>query len=391
MWQNTHLHPIKRRGFNLMKKSAFSKPLVNHIYTADPSAHVFEGKLYIYPSHDLGNENPDDGSGDHFWMEDYHVFSMDNIEAPCIDHGQALHIKDVPWASEQMWAPDAATKNGKYYFYFPAKDHDGIFRIGAAVSDRPEGPFVPEENYIEGSFSIDPAVYVDEDDSAYMYVGGLWGGQLEKWQTGEFVQGPPNNQPGVDGPKGDEPALRPWIAKMNEDMISLAHPPRYIDILDENGEPIKASDTDRRYFEGPWVHKFNGKYYLSYSTGDTHFLCYAEADNPYGPFTYKGRILEPVVGWTTHHSIVNFDEKWYLFYADSSISGGQTQLRCMKCTELEIAEDGTITTMEPYATDEEKLDVALLMHQKGASLEFIANEVPLTEALVSELKKRINA
>jgi len=371
-----------------MKKSAFNTPLVDHLYTADPSAHVFNGKLYIYPSHDLGNDNPDDGSGNHFWMEDYHVFSMDDINAPCVDHGQALHIKDVPWAKEQMWAPDANTKNGKYYLYFPAKDHDGIFRIGAAVSDRPTGPFIPEANYIEGSFSIDPAVFVDDDEQAYMYVGGLWGGQLEKWQTGEFVQGPPDNQPGVDGPTGDALALTPWVAVMNDDMVSLKTKPQYIEILDENGDPIKASDTDRRFFEAPWIHKFNGKYYLSYSTGDTHFLCYAQSASPLGPFTYKGRILEPVVGWTTHQSIVEFNNKWYLFYHDSTISGGHTQLRGMKFTELEISADGTITPMVPYQSETEKITAARLMQQKGADLQTISEALNLDASQISKLNSK---
>ena len=328
-----------------------NEPLVTHMYTADPSAHVFNDRLYIYPSHDLGNDNPDDGSGDHFWMEDYHVFSMDSPDGPVHDHGQALHIKDVPWAKEQMWAPDAATRNGKYYFYFPAKDHDGIFRIGAAVGDKPEGPFTPEPNYIDGSFSIDPAVFTDDDGKAYMYVGGLWGGQLEKWQTGEFVRGNPAHLQGEDGPQGDAPALTPWVAEMNDDMVSLKDSPRYIEILDpDSGKPITAGDTDRRFFEAPWIHKHNDKYYLSYSTGDTHYLAYAEADNPYGPFTYKGRIMEPPLsGWTTHQSVVNWDGKWYLFYHDSELSGGKTQLRGMKFREIEIADDGTITTVNPRA------------------------------------------
>jgi len=323
-------------------------PLITHMYTADPSAHVFEGKIYIYPSHDIGREKEDDGSGDHFWMEDYHVFSMEDIDAPCVDHGQVLHMKDVPWVGEQMWAPDAAYKNGKYYLYFPAKDKEGIFRVGVAVSNRPYGPFIPEPNYIEGSFSIDPAVFVDDDGTAYMFNGGLWGGQLEKWQTGEFVLGDTSQMAGYEGPKGTEPALTPWVAELNEDMISFKEPPTYVEINDELGNPITAGDLDRRFFEAPWMHKFNGKYYLSYSTGDTHYICYAEADSPKGPFTYKGRVLEPVIGWTNHHSIVEFKGKWYLFYHDSSLSGGKTQLRCMMFTELEIAEDGTITTVYPY-------------------------------------------
>jgi len=326
----------------------FKTPLVTHIYTADPSAHVFDGKLYIYPSHDLVNEGLDDGLGDHFQMKDYHVLSMDDIGAPCVDHGVALDIKDVPWASRQMWSPDAAYRNGKYYFYFTAKDKDGIFRIGAATGDRPEGPFKAESDYIKGSFSIDPAVFVDDDGRAYMYFGGLWGGQLEKWQTGEYIPGGPDVVPGSDGPQGNEAALGPMAAEMNDDMLTFKTKPRELKIYDENGSPITAGDTDRWYFEGPWVHKWGGKYYISYSTGPTHYLCYAVSESPLGPFVYKGRILEPVIGWTTHHSIVEFKGKWYLFYHDSSLSGGQTHLRNVMFTELEISGDGDITTIHPY-------------------------------------------
>jgi len=328
--------------------SEFKTPLVTHMYTADPSAHVFEDKIYIYPSHDLVNEGSNDGLGDHFQMEDYHVFSMDHEGAPCVDHGEALHIKDVLWASRQMWAPDAAYKNGKYYFYFPAKDKDGIFRIGAATGDGPAGPFKAEPDFIQGSFSIDPAVFVDDDGRAYMYFGGLWGGQLEKWQTGKFVPGDAGIVPGSDGPQGDEAGLGPMAAEMSDDMLSFKAPPAELKIHDEDGKPLTAGDKERWYFEGPWLHKYNGKYYLSYSTGPTHYLCYAESDSPLGPFTYKGRILEPVIGWTTHHSIVEFKDKWYLFYHDASMSGGETHLRNIMYTELKISTDGTITTIEPY-------------------------------------------
>jgi hypothetical protein len=124
-----------------------------------------------------------------------------------------------------------------------------------------------------------------------------------------------------------------------------------ITILDEHGNPLTAGDEDRRYFEGPWMHKYNGNYYLSYSTGSTHYLVYAISKNPEGPFTYQGRILEPVVGWTTHHSIVAFKDKWYLFYHDSSLSGGVNHKRCVKYTELKYNEDGTIVTIKPYENE----------------------------------------
>lgn len=318
-----------------------NEPLVTHIYTADPSAHVFEDKLYIYPSHDLEHDGEDNDNGDQYKMEDYHILSMDDVDAPCVDNGEALHMKDVPWVSGQMWAPDAAFKNDTYYLYFPARDKNGIFRIGVATSKRPEGPFKPEESFILGSFSIDPAVLVDDDNKAYIYFGGLWGGQLESWQTNNFIRD--FVEPDVNGP-----AVGPRVAELSDDMLSLKEIPQEIQIVDEEGNPIKAGDEDRRYFEGPWMHKYNGKYYLSYSTGTTHYLVYAIGDSPKGPFTYKGKILEPVIGWTTHHSIVEFKGKWYLFYHDSSLSGGINHKRCVKFRELKYNEDGTIIPMKPY-------------------------------------------
>ena len=123
------------------------------------------------------------------------------------------------------------------------------------------------------------------------------------------------------------------MTKLGVTMTELAEKPRELLILDENGEPIKAGDNARRFFEAAWMHKYNGKYYLSYSTGDTHFIAYAIGDSPYGPFTYQGNVLEPVEGWTNHHSIVEFQGKWYLFYHDTELSG-KTPLRNIKMAEL---------------------------------------------------------
>jgi hypothetical protein len=131
-------------------------------------------------------------------------------------------------------------------------------------------------------------------------------------------------------------------------MKQFAEPPREVLIMDEAGKPLRAEDHARRYFEGPWMHKHLGKYYLSYSTGNTHLLCYALSDNPYGPFVYQGVILQPVVGWTTHHSICEFEGRWYLYYHDSILSGGVTHLRSVKVTELHYDEQGRIQTIDPY-------------------------------------------
>lgn len=338
---------IEHIDFNDLDNRAISQPLVKNIFTADPSAHVFDGKIYIYPSHDIDAGDAFDDLGSHFAMEDYHVLSMEDPAAEATDHGQALHIKDVPWASQQMWAPDAAEKDGMYYLFFPAKDREGIFRIGVATSNSPTGPFAPQPQAIKNSFSIDPAVFKDEDGSYYMYFGGIWGGQLQRWRTGTF-NATEEKSPVAHLPAGNEHALCAKVARLTGDLLEFAGEPRDVMILDENGKPLLQGDNDRRFFEASWMHKYNGKYYFSYSTGDTHFICYAIADDPYGPFIYQGRILEPVVGWTSHHSICEFEGRWYLFYHDSSLSKGVTHLRSVKVTELTHDADGKINTIIPY-------------------------------------------
>ena len=324
------------------KKPEFiSEPLVTNIFTADPSAHVFNGKIYVYPSHDIESGIPQNDNGDHFAMTDFHVLSLDAIGGEVKDNGEAIHIKDIPWAGRQLWAPDAAEKNGKYFLYFPVKDKQDIFRMGVATSDSPTGPFKAEATPIDGSYSIDPAVFKDTDGSHYMYFGGIWGGQLQRWATGTYNEADTY-------PADDQPALSPKIAKLKDNLLSFAEKPRDVQILDKGGKPLTNGDNSRRFFEASWVHKYNGKYYFSYSTGDTHNIAYAIGDNPYGPFTYQGVVLEPVLGWTNHHSIVEFQGKWYLFYHDSSLSGGQTHLRSVKVAELHYNEDGTIQTLSSY-------------------------------------------
>lgn len=310
--------------------------LYDSLYFADPSAHVFNDKIYIYPSHDI-NTGKSGQNGDHYDMKDYSVLSIDKFGQQAQNHGVALDIKNVKWAGRQMWAPDCASKNGKYYFYFPAKDKNDIFRIGVAVAKNPEGPFVPAAKPIKNSYSIDPAVFVDSNGEAFMYFGGLSGGQLQQYK---------NNIYSLENklPADNENALCPKVAKMNKSMTAFVGKPKDLILLDEKGNPLKAGDGARRFFEGAWMHKYNGKYYFSYSTGTTHLICYAVGDSPYGPFTYKGVVLTPVTGWTTHHSIIEFQNKWYLFYHDSKNSG-KNHLRSIKMRELKYNADGTIVTM----------------------------------------------
>ena len=325
------------------KVSYLAPPLIKDIYTADPSAHVFNDKIYIYPSHDIDAGIPENDNGDHFAMRDYHILSMDSIGGKVTDHGVALDIKDIPWAGRQLWAPDAAYKDGTYYLYFPVKDKKDIFHIGVATSKNPAGPYKSEPQPIAGSYSIDPAVFTDTDGTSYMYFGGIWGGQLQRWVNGKYA-----NESKTDSKMENAPALSCKVAKLKGNMKEFDGPVKDVIITDSLGKPLLTKDHDRRFFEGSWMHKFNGKYYFTYSTGDTHFLCYAIGDHPTGPFTYKGVFMKPVQGWTTHHSIVEIKGKWYIFYHDTELSG-KTHLRNIKVTTLTHNADGSIQLIDPFA------------------------------------------
>jgi hypothetical protein len=321
-------------------KQPISQPLVSHIFTADPSAHVFKGRIYIYPSHDIETGAKEDDDGGHFDMKDYHILSLKKIGGKVSDHGVALDIKDIPWAGRQLWAPDAAYKDGTYYLYFPVKDKQDVFRIGVATSKKPSGPFKAEPEAIKGTYSIDPCVFKDDDGSFYLYFGGIWGGQLQRWNNNQY-------NPKAALRQGKETAALPRVAKLSADMKNLSEEVKELKILDQAGNLFLESNNDKRFFEAAWMHKYQGRYYFSYSTGDTHNLCYAIGDNPYGPFIYQGIVLKPVQGWTNHHSIIEHQGKWYLFYHDVQISG-KTHLRNVKVTELKYNSDGTIQPIEPY-------------------------------------------
>ncbi len=310
-------------------------------YMADPSVHVFNGKIYIYPSHDWECENVENDNGDQYVMKDYHVLSIDGdpMTGKVTDHGKVLGLEDIAWAGRQLWDCDVAEKDGKYYMYFPMKDRNDVFHWGCAIADRPEGPFIPQPDPMRGSYSIDMCVFHDDADGEYyVYFGGLWGGQLQRYKDNIHLETPYL-------PEGDVPALPSRVVKLSKDMLQYGEEPKPIVILDESGEPLKANDP-HRFFEASWMHKYNGKYYFSYSTGDSHLLCYATGDNPYGPFTYQGVILTPVVGWTTHHCIIEYNGKWYLFHHDSVPSGGKSWLRSLKVCEIQYDENGKIQTID---------------------------------------------
>ena len=294
-------------------------PFITHSYTADPSARVFNDTLYVYPSHDQDTAT-------WFNMVDWHVFSTTDMKS-WKDHGVALSLNDLNWAKKYAWAPDCVEKSGKYYFYYPTDQ----FHIGVAVSDKPYGPFKDpigkpllskdSPGVICNRDFIDPAILIDDDGSAYMFVG----------------------QNTVNA------------IKLNYDMVSY----------DGNVHIIEGTDN---FFEASWVHKYNGKYYLSYSSVDGKIL-YATSENVFGPYQYKGVILDEVNSGTNHHSIVEYKGKWYLFYHNSDLYYQHnpdvkqvldwkeiTPFRRSICVDyLHYNKDGTIKKVVPTKTGVDKL------------------------------------
>ena len=277
-------------------------------FTADPTARVFDGRVYVYPSHDIPAP-AGKARADWFCMEDYHVFSSTNL-TDWTDHGVIVSQTGVPWVDANkysMWAPECVFKNGKYYFYFPAIAKAGGFRIGVAIADRPEGPFQPEAKPIDGVMGIDPCVFIDQDGAAYLYYAGR-----------SHVS----------------------VAKLKDNMRELATTPKLIDTLPAKG-----------LVEGPFVFARNGIYYLTYphAAVKTERLEYATGTSPLGPFKPTGVIMDesPSGCWTNHQSIVQYNGQWYLFYHDNDLSPSFDKHRSIRADRLYFNADGTIRKVVP--------------------------------------------
>ena len=216
-----------------MAKKVLKRYLLPADYMADPSVHVFDGKIHIYPSHDWESAAPDDDFGSEYDMKDYHVLTIegdDPMTSPVVDHGVALDIKDVPWARRQLWDNEVVKgRDGKYYMYFPAKDKTDIFRAGVAVSDSPTGPFKAMPDPIRGSYSIDYAILHDDDDEYYMYFGGIWGGQLQRYEDNLA------KDCGTSYPADGQPAIPARVVKLSKDMLQFGEEPKPVVLLDEDG------------------------------------------------------------------------------------------------------------------------------------------------------------
>jgi hypothetical protein len=317
-------------GVFFINNASAVNPVIMDQFTADPTARVFEGIVYLYPSHDIRGT-----PGRWFSMEDYHVFSSENLQ-DWTDHGVILDQTNVPWLNRKsfdMWAPDCVFKNGKYYFYFPTGG-----QIGVAIADKPYGPFKPEAQPIRGAGGIDPGVLLDKDGSAYL-----------------FWKGNPIS-----------------VAKLKTNMVELDSPGRGIANLPSPG-----------LIEGPFPFERNGIYYLVYPHAQNTIerLEYSTSTNAMGPYKWTGVILDEAKSgcWTVQASVAEYKGDWLLFYHDMELSPKYDRNRAVRADYMFFNEDGTIKKVIPTlrgvgtADAKSKMRIARYsdVSKEGASISFL--------------------
>jgi len=305
-------------------------PLLSHVYAADPSAHVWPDDsttLWLYTSHD------EPGTNTHKTMFSYHVFSTKDL-VNWTDYGRVLSVDDVAWASTMAWAIDAVYWKGKYYLVHCMKERaTGTTRTGLAVSDFPQGPFV-DAGYIKGvEFGQDPSLFVDDDGTPYLYWGS--GGKCN-------------------------------AAELTDDLRAI-----------KTNTLVDLTDQLFEVFEGPWVHKYKGKYYLSYPglpNGNwPEQMYYATADKPLGPYTYQKVYIPHFEGraGTNHGSIVKWNDKWIAFHHDAQLSDGNSACRNLLADWMTYDKEGTINTIsDPKGLGiAQKSNVTIFLEAENAPME----------------------
>ena len=294
-----------------------NNPIITTRYSADPTARVIGDVLYLYPSSDLdvekelGGKKFDDINFNAFCMPYYYAYSTKNF-FDWKEHGKLYGQEDVPWAIKDkycMWAPDCIEHNNKYYHYFPTLAIAGGFKVGVAIADKPGGPFKVQPNFIEGTDNIDPNIFIDTDGTPYI-----------------IYKGDPYSK----------------IGKLKDSMTEIEGGIKQLKVVKE------GEDESKIYTEGPFLFKRKDTYYFTYAYSHNSArssICYATSDNVFGPYTYKGVILQSGDTWTSHHSVVEYNGEWILFYHNNDISH-EDKMRSVCADYLHFEPDGTIKLVE---------------------------------------------
>ena len=279
-------------------------PIIRHQYTADPAVLVENDTLWLFAGHDhAGNQ-----SGYH--MRDWLLFSTTDMKH-WKEHPVPLTIDEFKWAaSKQAYAGHVAERNGKYYWYVSTN----WCGIGVAVADKITGPYkdalgkplLTNKDCFASSHSwacIAPAIFIDDDGQPWI-----------TWGNGQC-----------------------YIAKLKDNMIEI----------DGEIKQIKFNET-HPFTEAPWIHKYNGKYYLTYASEWPEKIAYAVADKIDGPYEMKG-IISEIAGNsnTTHPAIVNFKNQWLFFSHNGGLHNGTSYSRSIIAEPMEYDAEGNIQKIHP--------------------------------------------
>lgn len=297
---------------------AEGNPIITDKFTADPAPMVHDGTLYLYVGHDEYYEGQDSASGGkEFNITEWLCYSTTDMKT-WTDHGSVLKPTDFKWAVGEAWASQVVEKNGKFYYYTTVQAGEPFVgkAVGVAVSDSPTGPFVDAigaplvhdkmtDNGARGWWNdIDPTVLIDGDDAWLCWGNGTC-----------------------------------FLAKLKPNMVEL------------DGE-IKVIDLPK-YVEGPWLHKHNDIYYLTYAGmgAGRENIAYATATSMEGPWIYQGELTGMAENsFTIHPGIAEYNGQWYLFYHNAvlTIDGikGAIGRRSVCVDKLFYHEDGTMQYVE---------------------------------------------
>lgn len=280
----------------------YRNPIIQTCFTTDPAPMVDGDRLYVFTGHD-------EEKADFFWMNDWRLFSTTDM-VNWTDHGCPLAQCDFAWADDRAWAAQCIKRGKKYYLYVPIHSRlSGGMAIGVGVADKVTGPYhdaLGKPLYEDGRWDhIDPTVFIDEDDQAYLY----WG----------------------------NPRL--YSVKLGKDMISL-------------DGPVKCDTTLTRYTEGPWILKRpQGKYFMVYAAGGIpESIAYCESTSPLGPWTYVGDIMpqdNATASFTNHSGTVTFRGHNYFFYHTGWLPGGGGFGRSVCVEEFCWTPDGHFPIIRP--------------------------------------------
>ena len=273
------------------------------LYACDPSAEVFNGKVYLYCSHDQPDALNYEG------MKDYVILESADLKT-WINHGVVLDPqldKGFEYAHSNMNAPDAAYKDGWYYWYFPSD----ITHVGVAKSRSPIGPW---ESAVDNEIAtiFDPTVFVDDDGQAYIYGNDHW---VDIGDEGSHILG----------------------AKLKDNMIEL------------DGPWVRL--TKEKVNEAVHVFKRDSIYYFSARVGPV--TQYWMADSPLPQYADLKGVLTPNSPRSPNHtSAIEFEGQWYLFYHRGDVNHGSNYRRSVCFDKMTFREDGTIEPVV-YTLDED--------------------------------------